>query len=400
MTNLPSIYLDHSATTPVRPEVAEIVHDYMTDFFGNPSSVHSYGRTAKTALSEARKQIAEVIGASSEEIFFTSGGTESDNIAIFGAAYQHAEKGKHIITTAIEHHAVLDAFKILEKEGYELTILPVDEYGMVNLSDIEKAIKQDTILISVMHANNEVGTIQPIEEISRLARKKGVLFHVDAVQSFGKLSIDAKKLDIDLLSVSGHKIYGPKGTGFLYVRNGVKLRPLFYGGEQEGKLRPGTENLSGIVGLGVAAELVVVDMEKEMLRLSKLRDKLITGLLEKVPDIKINGHPEKRVAINANISFSFVKGKELLHALDLHGIAASSGSACSAAFVNPSHVLIAMGLSKELAQGSIRMTLGQENDEEDIDYVLDVLPSIVENLRLKPQSYEQKEEKEECPCLH
>ncbi|PKM88538.1 MAG: cysteine desulfurase NifS [Firmicutes bacterium HGW-Firmicutes-12] len=397
---MPSVYLDHGATTPVRPEVVEIVNEYMTTIFGNPSSTHTFGRTAKKAMDEARKRIADVIGANAEEIFFTSSGTESDNIAIIGAAYQHKEKGKHIITSSVEHDAVLDAYKFLETEGFNLTILPVDEYGMVSLSDVEEAIKKDTILISVMHANNEVGTIQPVEEIGRIARKNGIIFHIDAVQSFGKLPIDAKMIGADLLSVSGHKIYGPKGTGFLYVRNGIELRPLFFGGEQEQKLRPGTENMSGIVGMGLAAELAVMEMDKEKLRLSKLREKLITGLLEVVPDISINGHPENRVAVNANISFSYVKGKELLHALDLQGIAASSGSACSAALDTPSHVLIAMGLSKELAQGSIRMTLGRENDEEDIDYILSVLPPIVENLRSKPQSYEQKEEKEECPCLH
>jgi len=388
------IYLDHSATTPVRTEVATAVMEYMTGKYGNPSSVHSFGREAKAALEKARGQVAALINAQPEEIIFTSGGTESDNLAIIGVARANAIRGKHIITSAIEHHAVLDTCKALEKEGFRVTYLPVDAYGQISLADLEAAITDDTILISIMHVNNEVGTIQPIAEIGRIARERGVLFHTDAVQSLGKIPVDVKAQNIDLLSGSGHKIYGPKGTGFLYMRKGVRLKNLVHGGGQERKKRSGTENLPGIVGLGVAAELAAAEMETEMKRLAALRDRLIKGLQEKIPHVRLNGHPTERIATNANLSFEYVEGESLLLSLDLKGIAASSGSACTSGSLEPSHVLTAMGLCHELAHGSVRFTLGKDNTEEDIDYVLEVMPPIVERLRVMSPLYNEK--RREC----
>lgn len=391
------IYLDHSATTPVRTEVAAAVMEYMTGKFGNPSSVHSFGREAKAALEKARGQVAALINAQPEEIIFTSGGTESDNLAIIGAARANAIRGKHIITSAIEHHAVLDTCKALEKEGFRVTVLPVDAYGQISLADLEAAITDDTILISIMHVNNEVGTIQPIAEIGRIARERGILFHTDAVQSLGKIPVDVKAQNIDLLSGSGHKIYGPKGTGFLYMRKGVRLKNLVHGGGQERKKRSGTENLPGIVGLGVAAELATAEMETEMKRLAALRDKLIKGLQEKIPYVRLNGHPTERIATNANLSFEYVEGESLLLSLDLKGIAASSGSACTSGSLEPSHVLTAMGLCHELAHGSVRFTLGRDNTEEDIDYLLEVMPPIVERLRaMSPLYNERRRECDTC----
>lgn len=396
---MPAIYLDHSSTTPVRREILDLIHEYMTENFGNPSNTHAWGKKAKAAMEKARRQTAEAIGAGSEEVFFTSGGTEGDNLAILGAAYQNMAKGKHILTTAVEHNAVLDAVAFLEKEGFNITVLPVDAYGLVNLSDVERFIQNDTILISVMHANNEVGTIQPVEQIGQLAKKRGIIFHVDAVGSFGKIPVDVRTIGADLLTVSGHKIHGPKGTGFLYVRKGVKLRPLVFGGQQEQGLRPGTENISGIVGLGLAAELAVKEMPTEMARLKKLRDKLIVGLTEKIPQAKLNGHPEKRVPININVSFAGVNGKELLQALDSEDIAASSGSACSASSAKPSHVLLAMGLDDALAQGTVRMTLGRDNGNEQIEAVVAKFPEIVKKLRQSYNNSKDEQEKEKCPCL-
>jgi len=394
------VYLDHSSTTPVRTEVSEIVNEYMSEKYGNPSNTHMLGRETKAAMEWARKQTADAIGACQEEVFFTSGGTEGDNIAIIGTAYQNFSKGRHIITSAVEHNAVLDAFEFLKKQGFNITILPVDNYGMVDLAELKKYVNEDTILISVMHANNEVGTIQPIEQIGQFAKERGIVFHVDAVGSFGKIPIDVKRIGADLLTGSGHKIYGPKGTGFLYIREGVSLRPLVYGGHQEKGLRPGTENVSGIAGMGLAAELAVTEMSKEMLRLSKLKDKLIAGLTKNIPNIKFNGHPEKSLPMNINVSFENVKGKDLLQALDSQGIAASSGSACTASSAKPSHVLTAMGLSNELAQGTVRITLGRDNSSEDIEYVLAKLPVIVERLRQNYKYNEHEDEAQKCPCLH
>lgn len=397
------IYLDHSATTPVRPEAAEIACYYMSNQFGNPSSVHGRGKAARQAVEKARQQIAQAINAKPEEILFTSGGTESDNLAVIGAAYRYAGKGRHIVTSAVEHEAVLAAFQFLEGMGFELTVLPVDEYGLVRLEDVEAALREDTILLSVMHANNEVGTIQPVAEIGRLAKAGGALFHVDAVGSLGKIPVDIEAIGADLLSASSHKIYGPKGTGFLYVRAGIELRPLFYGGHQEREVRPGTENLSGLAGMGLAAELAIREMDAEMKRLATLRDKLQQGLTEQIPRLKINGHPEKRVPFNVNIAISGLKSADLLAALDMEGIAASSGSACSAPSAEPSHVLLAMGLDKELAQGALRLTLGRETTQEQIEYVLEVLPAVVADLRSQQEDEEadadnDKFEQPECPC--
>ncbi|MBS3968556.1 MAG: cysteine desulfurase NifS [Clostridia bacterium] len=384
------VYLDHSATTPVRREVADLVVEYMVDKFGNPSSIHSFGREARKALEEARERLANFIGAEPKEIYFTSGGTESDNIAILGAAFANSKKGKHIITSAIEHHAVMDPCKYLEKQGFEVTYLPVDDQGIINIEGLEKAIKPETILITIMHVNNEIGTIQDIAPMAKLARDKGILFHTDAVQSLGKIPVNVNELNVDMLSGSSHKIYGPKGVGVLYIRKGVKLDSIMYGGVQERKKRPGTENLSGIVGFGLAAELAGKEIDEENEKQNKLRDKLINGILENIPHTRLNGHPEKRIASNVNVSIEFVEGESLLLSLDMRGIGASSGSACTSGSLDPSHVLLAMGLSHEIAHGSLRMTLGRETTEEDIDYVLEVLPQVVDRLRAMSPLYNKK----------
>lgn len=375
------IYLDHSATTPVRSEVARLVTEYYNQSFGNPSSIHAFGREAKKGIEIAREQISHLINAKPEEIFFTSGGTEADNMAIIGVAFAYQKKGRHIITTSIEHHAVLESCQYLEREGFQVTYLPVDEKGLVDLDGLKSAIQEDTILISIMHANNEIGSILPIREIGAIAKKKKIIFHVDAVQSFGRLPIDVKQMNIDLLSASGHKIYAIKGTGCLYLRKGIKLSPLMYGGVQERKRRPGTENVPGIVGFGLATELAGQEMEKENIRLKDLRDKLIDGLLAKIPYAQLNGPRTKRLPGNINLSFEFIEGESLLLMLDMKGIAASSGSACTSGSLDPSHVLMALGLSHEIAHGSLRLSLGKDNTERDIDYVLKVLPGIVEKLR-------------------
>jgi len=384
------IYLDHSATTPVRTEVAAAVAEYMTSQFGNPSSIHSFGREAKEAVEKARKQVACLIKAKPEEIIFTSCGTEGNNMAITGTARACAPKGKHIITSAVEHHAVLDTCKALEKHGFTVTVLPVDEYGLVKIDDLSNAITGETILITIMHVNNEVGTIEPIEEIGMLAREKGILFHTDAVQSIGKIPLDVEK--IDLLTGSAHKIYGPKGTGFLYVRKGIKLEPLFFGGGQEKKRRSGTENIPGIVGLGLACELAGQELEREMARQTKLRDKLLKGLIERIPYTRLNGSWQKRIASNVNISFEYVEGESVLLSLDLQGIAASSGSACTSGSLEPSHVLMAMGICHQTAHGSVRMTLGRNTSDEEIEYVLKTLPPIVERIRMMSPLYDKHTE--------
>lgn len=392
------VYLDHSATTPVRPEVAQLVSKYFMETFGNPSSVHGFGREARKGVENAREQIANLIKAKPEEIFFTSGGTEADNMAIIGAAMANQTKGKHIITTQIEHHAVLDTCKFLQRQGFDVTFLPVNADATIDLEKLKAAIRDDTILISMMHVNNEVGTILPVKEVGQITKEKGILFHVDAVQSFGKLPIDVNEMNIDLLSASGHKIYGPKGIGCLYLRKGTKIAPLFYGGSQERKRRPGTENVPGIVGFGLAAELAGKEMEEEAAKLTALRDKLIDGILEKIPEVKLNGHRTQRLPGHVNFSIRYIEGESLLLMLDMKGIGASSGSACTSGSLDPSHVLLAMGLSHEIAHGSLRMTLGRDNTEEDIDYVLDVLPEIVEKLRSMSPLYNsmQLENKGEC----
>jgi cysteine desulfurase len=375
------IYLDHAATTPTHPEVVKAMLPYFTDAFGNPSSIYSYGQEAKGAVEEARINVAELIGARSEEIIFTSGGTEADNYALEGVAYANEHKGNHVITTSIEHHAVMEVCKFLEKRGFRITCLPVDKYGLVDPDDVKRAITDKTILISVMHASNEVGTIEPVEKIGEIAREAGAYFHTDAVQTVGHIPVNVDKLKVDLLSISAHKLYGPKGVGALYVRKGTRLVSLMHGGEQEKRRRAGTENVPAIVGLGKAVELVGQEMGKEAERLAYLRDKLIKGLVEKIDHIRLNGHPTRRLPNNVNLSVDFVEGESMLLNLDLEGICASTGSACSSAILEPSHVLLALGLPPEQAHGSLRFTLGRENTEADVERVLEVLPGIVAKLR-------------------
>ena len=374
------IYLDHAATTPTRPEVVKAMLPYFTDAFGNPSSIYSYGQEARGAVEEARTKVAELIGARSEEIIFTSGGTEADNFALKGVAYANEHKGNHIITTSIEHHAVLEVCKFLERRGFKITYLPVDKYGLVDPDDVKRVITDKTILISVMHANNEVGTIEPVEEIGKIAREAGVYFHTDAVQTEGHIPVNVDELKVDLLAISAHKFYGPKGVGALYVRKGTRLVSLLHGGEQEKRRRAGTENVPAIVGLGKAVELAGQEMGKEAERLAYLRDKLIKGLGEKIDHIRLNGHPTRRLPNNVNVSVDFVEGESMLLSLDLEGICASTGSACSSASLEPSHVLLALGLPPEQAHGSLRFTLGRENTEADVERVLEVLPGIVARL--------------------
>ncbi len=384
------VYLDNSATTRVRPEVAEIVTRYMTESFGNPSSLHSFGRENRAALDQAREQLAAAIGAETREVYFTGGGTESDNLAVLGVAAGNEKKGKHIVTSTIEHHAVLDCCKHLEKNGFEVTYLPAGRDGIIAVEDFEQALREDTILASIMHVNNEVGTIQNISAMSKIARSKKVLFHTDAIQSFGKIEVDVNELDVDLLSVSGHKIYGPKGVGALYIRRGARVLPRSYGGSQERRRRPGTENLPGIIGFGLAAELAVKELEEDSKKILNLRERLVDGILNRIPHTYLNGHREQRIPGNANISIQYIEGEGILLYLDMKGVAISTGSACTSGTLDPSHVLTAMDLSQELAHGSLRMTPGRENSEEDIDYVLEVLPEIVDKLRAMSPFYKKE----------
>ena len=375
------IYLDHAATTPTRPEVVKAILPYFTEAFGNPSSIYSYGQEAKGAVEEGRAKLAEFIGARSEEIVFTAGGTEADNLAVKGVAYADEHKGNHIITTSLEHHAVLEVCKFLERRGLRITYLPVDKYGLVDPDDVKKAITNKTILISVMHANNEVGTIEPLEEVGAIAREAGVYLHTDAVQTVGHIPVNVDKLRVDLLAISGHKFYGPKGIGALYVRKGTRLASLMQGGEQEKGRRAGTENVPAIVGLGKAVELARQEMGKEAEQLTHLRDKLIKGLEERIDHIRLNGHPTRRLPNNVNVSVDFVEGESVLLNLDLEGICASTGSACSSESLEASHVLLALGIPPEQAHCSLRFTLGRENTEADVERVLEVLPRIVAKLR-------------------
>jgi cysteine desulfurase len=375
------IYLDYAATTPVRKEVVKEMLPYFSDKFGNPSSLHSFGLEAKSAVSNARKTIANVINAEEDEIIFTSGGTESDNLAIKGVVYANKDKGNHIITSKIEHHAVLNTMKELEKEGFKVTYISVDKYGQVNPKDVENAITDDTILISIMHANNEIGTIQPISEIGKIAKKNDIIFHSDAVQSFCHLPIDVDKFNIDLLSISSHKIGGPKGVGALYIRKGIIIKPLFNGGPHEFNKRAGTENVPGIVGFGKAAEIASKEMKKESVRLRRLRDRLIKSVLSSIPGVRLNGHPKNRLPNNINFGFIGVEGEALLLMLDSLGIAASTGSACSSHDLSPSHVLLALDPDPVKAHGSLRITLGYKTKEEEIDYVIKILPGVVEKIR-------------------
>jgi len=375
------IYLDYAATTPTHPDVVKAMLPYFTDAFGNPSSLYSYGQEAKGAIEEARVKVANLIGARDEEIIFTGGGTEADNFALKGVAFANEKRGNHIITSSVEHHAVMEACKFLERRRYRVTYLPVDEYGLVDPSDVKKAITDKTILISMIHANNEIGTIEPLVEISRIAQEAGVYFHTDAVQTTGHIPVDVTELGVDLLSISAHKLYGPKGVGALYIRKGTKLVPLMHGGEQERRRRASTENVPGIVGFGRAVELAKQEMNEEAERLTHLRDQLIQGLLERLDHSRLNGHTLKRLPNNVNISVDFVEGESMLLNLDLEGICASTGSACSSSSLEPSHVLLAIGLSHEQAHGSLRFSLGKETTEGEIGQVLDVLPKIVAKLR-------------------
>ena len=375
------IYLDNAATTAVAPEVLETMLPYFTEVYGNPSSIHATGRTAHKAVDQARRQVAAAIGAQPQEIYFTAGGSESDNWAIKGTALAQQRKGNHIITSAIEHHAVLHTCAWLEKHGFEVTYLPVDEFGRVNPEDVEKAITDKTILISIMTANNEIGTIQPIREIGAIARAHKILFHTDAVQAVGAIPVNVDEMNVDMLSMSGHKFHGPKGIGALYIRKGVRIDTLIHGGAQERGLRAGTENLPGIVGIGKAIELAVANLDENAARMTALRDRLIDGILERIPDVRVNGHRTQRLPNNCNVSIRYIEGEAMLLRLDLAGIAASSGSACTSGSLDPSHVLLAIGLPHEIAHGSLRLTLGADTTEKDIDAVLGTLPGIVSDLR-------------------
>ena len=375
------IYLDYAATTPTHPEVVKAMLPYFTEAFGNPSSIYSYGQEAKGAVGEARVKIANLIGARDDEIVFTSGGTEADNFAIKGVAFANESKGNHIITSLIEHHAVIETYKFLEKRGFKVTYLPVDEYGLIDPGDVKKAVTERTILISVMYASNEMGTIEPITEIGRIAREAGIYFHTDAVQAVGHIPVDVNELGVDLLSMSAHKLYGPKGVGALYIRKGSKLTPFMHGGEQERRRRASTENVPGIVGFGQAAEIAHQEMNEETERLTCLRDRLIKDLLKRIDHSRLNGHPTMRLPNNVNVSVDYVEGESILLNLDLEGICASTGSACSSSSLEPSHVLLAMGLSHERAHGSLRFSLGKWTTEEEIERVLDALPRIVAKLR-------------------
>ena len=375
------VYLDYAATTPVHPDVTKAMLPYLTDAFGNPSSLHSYGREAKGAIEEARAKVADLIGAQDEEIVFTGSGTEADNFAIKGVAFANESKGNHIITSSIEHHAVIETCNFLERRNFSVTYLPVDEYGLVDPGGVKRAITDKTILISVMHANNEVGTIEPIAEIGKVAKEAGIYFHTDAAQTVGHIPVDVNELGVDLLSISAHKLYGPKGIGALYIKKGTKLIPFMHGGGQERRRRASTENVPYIVGLGMAAELARQGVSREAQHLTRLRNQLIKGLLERIDHIRLNGHPLKRLPNNINVSVDFVEGESMLLHLDLESICASTGSACSSSSLEPSHVLLAMGLSHEQAHGSLRFTLGKWTTEEEIGQVLEVLPRIVAKLR-------------------
>jgi cysteine desulfurase len=385
------IYLDHNATTPVHPEVLEAMLPYFKEKFGNPSSIHGFGRDAKVALEEARDKVAGLLGASSNEIFFTSGGTESDNLAVKGTAFANRKKGFHIITSKIEHHAILESCKFLEKEGFELTYLSVDSKGIVDPDELRKAIRDDTILVSIMYANNEVGTIQPIEELSKISNEGGAYFHTDAVQAMGKIPINLKKLNVDMLSISGHKIYGPKGVGAIYIRKGVRITPWSHGGHHERSRRAGTENIPGVVGFAKAIEIVVKGIDEQNKHLRHLTETFYKKLVDTIPDVILNGDLERRIPNTLNLSFKGVEGESIILSLDLKGVAVASGSACTSGTLEPSHVLSAMGIDPAIAQGAIRFSFGRDNTMEDVEYVASLLPEIVERLRSMSPLYSKKE---------
>ena len=382
------IYLDNAATTKVAPEVVEAMLPYFTENYGNPSSVYGFAAKNKEAITKQREIIANALGASKEEIYFTAGGSESDNWALKATAEAYKTKGNHIITTKIEHHAILHTAEYLAKQGYEITFLDVDEDGMVKIDELKAAIRPTTILISVMFANNEIGTIQPIREIGAIAKENGILFHTDAVQAFGQVPINVDDYHIDMLSASGHKLNGPKGIGFLYIRKGLKLRSFVHGGGQERKRRAGTENVPGIIGIGTATDRAMRTMKERTARETELRDYLIERILDEVPYTRLNGHPSKRLPNNANFSFRFIEGESLLIMLDMKGICGSSGSACTSGSLDPSHVLLAIGLPHEIAHGSLRLTLSEETTKEEIDYVVESVKEIVARLRSMSPLYE------------
>ncbi len=382
------VYMDHGATTPVRPEVYDYMKPYFSELYGNPSSLHAFGRKVRQAVEEARKKTAAAIGATPEEIYFTAGGTESNNIALHGTARKRAKPG-HIITSSIEHHAVLDVCHDLEKEGHRVTFLPVDCYGRIDPEAVKKAIEKDTFMISIMAANNEIGTLQPIREIGAIARENGILFHTDAVQIIGQLPLDVNTIKADFLSLSAHKFNGPKGIGALFMKKGTKIDPLYRGGSQEGKIRPGTENVAGIIGLGKAIEVAVTEIPEKKSKIETLRDRLIEGL-SALEEVVLNGHPVERLPGNVNVSFKYIEGESVLLSFDMEGIFASSGSACSSGSLEPSHVLSAIGLDHATAHGSVRFSLGFGNSEEDVDYVLEKASPIVERLRSMSPTYHAK----------
>ncbi len=382
------IYLDNAATTKTKPEVVEAMLPYFTEKFGNPSSVYGFAAQNKEAVTEAREQIAKALNAPAQDVYFTAGGSEADNWALKAAMEAYKDKGNHLITTKIEHHAILHTCEYLEKQGYEVTYLDVDENGVVDLNQLKASIRPTTVLISVMYANNEIGTLQPIKEIGQIAKEQGVLFHTDAVQAFGQLPIDVMAENIDMLSASGHKLNGPKGIGFLYIRKGLKLRSLLHGGGQERKRRAGTENVPGIVGFGKAVELATAGMDEKIKKETELRDYMIGRVLAEIPYVRLNGHRTKRLPNNANFSFQFIEGESLLIMLDMKGICASSGSACTSGSLDPSHVLLAIGLPHEIAHGSLRLTLSEETTKEEIDFTIEQLKEIVANLRNMSPLYE------------
>lgn len=382
------VYLDNAATTPVKKEVLDEMIPYFTEKYGNPSSIYRLGQETRAAIDEARDKVAKAINANSREIFFTGGGSEADNWAIKGVAFANKNKGNHIITSKIEHHAVLHTCQYLEKNGFEVTYLDVDEYGLIDLEQLKNSITDKTVLISIMFANNEIGTIQPVKEIGKIAKENNIYFHTDAVQAIGNIHIDVDDLNIDLLSMSAHKLYGPKGIGALYIKKGVKIQSYLHGGAQERNRRAGTENVPAIIGFGKAIELAYENIEEHNRKLSYLRDKLIKSIFDNIDYVRLNGHPEKRLPGNVNFSFEFIEGESLLLSLDMVGIAASSGSACTSGSLDPSHVLLAIGLPHEIAHGSLRLTLGDFNTEEEIEYVVENLVKIVDRLRQMSPLYE------------
>lgn len=376
-----TIYMDYAATTPTDKAVVDAMIPYFNEKFGNASSFHAKGRESRCAVEESRKQIADCMGAKSEELIFTSGGTEADNMAIKGFAYANKQKGNHIILSAIEHHAVVEPCELLKKEGFEISYAPVDENGIVEVEQLKKLVTDQTILVSVMHANNEIGSIQPVSEIGAFLREKQIAFHCDAVQTFGHMDVNVDDLNVDMMSVAAHKLYGPKGIGALYVRKGIRMKSLIQGGAQERRLRASTENVPAIVGFAEAVKLAKANMEAEEMKQRALQKKLIDGVFAEIEDVRLNGHPELRLSNNVNISFSYIEGESILLNLDMEGICASTGSACASGTLDPSHVLLAIGLSHEQAHGSIRFSFGRFSKEEDVDKVLEVLPGIISKLR-------------------